>query len=338
MCFWVPIFFFFVAFSAEAQQPTPQPAPGISDRSEPGKTESTQKNEQGQPKQAETQKQPIIINVLPPQKSDTEAADEKQEREEKRDLDRKTVELTDKLATFTKWLFWATFVLGICTAGLVYFGRKQALDMRASLDIARQSANAAKKSAELAKNTLIATQRAWIRIDQIALSGGLFFNEMGASAAVSFTITNIGNSPAIKISPHARLVVMKISGPFPPEEQRELCDAIRQNESGSGFTLFPNESFPRNIGIAAWSLGINVSREEIETARVASADRKHISMHIVGCIDYTFPADENFHHQTGFILELRMSEGYWINPDEESIPVDRLSLIDFPMGIGRHAD
>lgn len=196
---WISIFLFFFAFSAEAQQTAPQPTPSVPDRSEPGKAETTPKNEQGQPKQAEPQKQPIIINVLPTPKTKEDAEDEKRERDEKREIDRKTVDLTDKLARFTAWLFYATFALVVCTGGLVYFGRRQAQDMKSSLDIAKESANAAKEAAMIARQSLMETQRAMIAFKEVQ-----FLNLVENNIIVGFIFKanweNVGQTQAMNCS------------------------------------------------------------------------------------------------------------------------------------------
>src|SRR3984893_16828429 len=111
-------------------------------------------------------------------------------------------------------------------------------------------AAAAEKAADVARQTLIAAQRAWIRTDQIGFGGGgVAIDVNGASVSVSLKITNTGNTPAIKVTPQAWLVVWKSGGPSPWQEQQRRCGEIRgQPFATTGFTLFPGESFPSNIG------------------------------------------------------------------------------------------
>jgi hypothetical protein len=235
------------------------------------------------------------------------------------------------------------FWLGVITvAVIVAYTTVAALQWCAMLrtnKLTRQSADAAKESAKVATQTLVASQRAWIRIDQIGLGGGgLAIDRNGASVSVSFTITNVGNSPAITVTPDAWLVVLK-SGALPlGQEQQKRCGEIRNQPFGLGFTLFPNESFPSNIGIDEWSLGTNVSRKDIEKGATVSADKAHMLLYVVGCIDYTFPTDAAAHHQTGFILEVREDRVFSITLKDGIIPVSRLSLIDTGIGTGKYAD
>lgn len=102
---------------------------------------------------------------------------------------------------------------------------------------------------------------------------------------------------------------------------------------------FPGESFPRNL--VSWSLGVNISREEIEKGLLTSPERKHIALFVVGCIDYTFISDPGHHHQTRFIFDLhRFVDGVpcLVSPDDGQIPANNLRLQDFPLGVGRYAD
>lgn len=115
--------------------------------------------------------------------------------------------------------------------------------MRTSTDAARRSADAAIQSANVAERTLITTQRAWIKVDA-NIAAPLTFHELGASTTVAFKIRNVGNSPAIHVTPHVWLGVLKEGGPSPQDEQKRRRDELRQGSFPFGFTLFPGESFP----------------------------------------------------------------------------------------------
>jgi hypothetical protein len=123
------------------------------------------------------------------------------------------------------------------------------------------------------------------------------------------------------------------------QELQRRCDAIRQGGFGIGFTLFPNEEFPEGKGLSGWSLGINVTPDEIKKALPASKDGKYIALYVIGCIDYTFPTDPTVHHQTGLVYELRKNGPYPISPEDGTVPVDSLMLLSSDeMGAGRHID
>jgi hypothetical protein len=191
-----------------------------------------------------------------------------------------------------------------------------------------------------ARDQLITTQRAWVRIDKIGFDGGLAINMNGAVVFISCKITNVGNSPAINVRHHIWLFVLKSSGPTPWQEQQRRCDEIRNQPFDQtfvpGFTLFPGETFPRNIG-DNWSLQTNASREDIEKGAAMSVDKKHIVLFVIGCIDYTFPTDATTHHQTGFIFEV-LKDFAFVSLEDGEIPGASSNLMEHGIGAGRHAD
>jgi len=185
---------------------------------------------------------------------------------------------------------------------------------------------------------LKASQRAWIRAEVSIGAQPLHFDENNASTAVSFKIHNIGNTPAIKITIHAWLIVLKEGGPFPWQAQLQKCDELRQTQIAGGFALFPDEVFPSAMGLGAYSVGISASQDDITKGMLVSGDKKSISLSVVGCIDYTFPTDPNTHHQTRFIYDLMRSTPAPIRPEEGNIPAASLRLSDSSTIIGREAD
>jgi hypothetical protein len=196
-----------------------------------------------------------------------------------------------------------------------------------------------KQSADATKAALIAGQRAWVRIDEMGVGGGgLSIGNDGAGVSISFVLTNIGNSPAIKLSYHPELVVMA-SGISIPNEQERVCEAARRQWQG-GFTLFPNEQFPRTMGFGQYSVGTSALKDALERGLEVSADKQHVVLFVVGCVDYTFTTDPDTHHQTPFIRELtkRDLRAGGISIDEKIIPAEQLILREFGMGIGRAAD
>jgi hypothetical protein len=167
--------------------------------------------------------------------------------------------------------------------------------------------------------------------------GALAFDQNGASVAISFKITNIGNSPGLNITPNAPLVVAA-QDVLLWREQQKLCYEARACQFGLGFTLFPKEQFPANIGVGAWSLGVNASPEEVKRGLQISADKKHILLVVAGCIEYTFPTDPAVHHQTWFMRDLQKRIPELISPDERMIPVAKLILRESGIGSGQYAD
>ena len=237
--------------------------------------------------------------------------------------------LPDAISIFTFWLVLATAGLGIIAIYQISF-------LRRGEQISANTAQAAKDSADAAKNALIATQRAWIR-PKLSITSPLTFDQNGASTAVGVEVVNVGNTPALSVTPHIWMMALTSAGPYPWQEQQRRCSEIRRGGFALGFTLFPGEKFPTERGIGSYSLGVNTTRDEIERALPASRDGKFVSLYVYGCIDYRFPTDQAIHHQTGFVLQLGKRGGP-ISPDDGTVPLGELMLTDSGLGIGEYAD
>ena len=183
----------------------------------------------------------------------------------------------EAVAEYTKWLAIFTLFLVIATVGLFVSGER-------NIKVADRSAKAAKQSADAAKNALIAGQRARIRIDEVELghSMGLAIGKDGATVSIALVVTNIGNSPAIKLTFHHKLVVLA-EGVSIPSEHEQVCEEARRQWQG-GFTLFPNEQFPRSIGASQLSIFADAPKEAIERGLKSG---QHVDLIVVGCVDYT---------------------------------------------------
>jgi hypothetical protein len=90
---------------------------------------------------------PLMVKILPEQKSQGEIARENAKDE----ADRNLVNLTGRLANYTEFLFFATAALVGVTGGLVWVGYRQISDARDSIAAAVKSANAAEKAANAAE-------------------------------------------------------------------------------------------------------------------------------------------------------------------------------------------
>jgi hypothetical protein len=136
------LFFLLTAFAANSQSQEPPPS-----GAETGKQEQSHAAETNQPASADNKpsaQQPIIVHVEPARKTEAEAEEDRHERKEKAELDRRLVDLTAELSTYTGGLYSATVILAIATValviatvGLVIMAVLQSRDMKASVDLAR---------------------------------------------------------------------------------------------------------------------------------------------------------------------------------------------------------
>ena len=91
---------------------------------------------------------PLIVRTLPSEKTEAERAEEAKDRSEKAATDRQLVYFTAALAAFTAVLAVSTIALWWVTKGLRQFAAEQASDMKSSIAVARQAADAAQSSSE----------------------------------------------------------------------------------------------------------------------------------------------------------------------------------------------
>ena len=99
-----------------------------------------------------TDKSPVIVKVLPTEKSKDDLAREDAKDEEKLAVEGRLVSLTGDLALYTKLLFVSTAILALITLGLVVVGFLQVRDAKKSIDAAVKSAAAAEKSVTYVRN------------------------------------------------------------------------------------------------------------------------------------------------------------------------------------------
>jgi hypothetical protein len=113
----------------------------------------------------------------------------------------------DPIAMFNLILAFSTVGLWAATFFLYRAGEKQ-------IAVTARSSIAAIEAANVAGQTLVATQRAWIKAS-LSVTTPLIFDKNGATTSVGFKISNIGNTPAIGITPNAWLMALTSGGPYP---------------------------------------------------------------------------------------------------------------------------
>lgn len=86
----------------------------------------------------------------------------------------------------------------------------------------RKATDAAKRSADVAETTLIATNRPWLDLDA-RLAGPLTMNEHGeARIAVEVKTENIGHSPAVSVSDAQSMIQVILLTPNPWQESKSV--------------------------------------------------------------------------------------------------------------------
>ncbi len=139
----------------------------------------------------------------------------------------------------TIWLMWrATGALVRETretgAGLVASNRSLA-------EATQATAEAAKKSANIAEQVLIATQRPWVTFSA-ELAGTLAFDGSGASISVKIVTENIGPTPAIAVLAHP-VIFCQEKQPFKAVDVIKRRSAEFNTAGRLGHTLSKGEKF-----------------------------------------------------------------------------------------------
>jgi hypothetical protein len=183
-----------------------------------------------------TENSPVIVKVIPAEKSKDDLAREDTKDKEKIAIDRQIASLTGDLAFYTKLLFGATALLALITFGLVVASFRQVYDAKISVAAAVKSAGAAEKSADAAKlsaQAAINADRAFLfisieydnfnNIAGIALANKSFFPDdikgVPPYMEAQYTIKNYGKTFALIKEVSHQLVVSPI---FPTEPEYEI--------------------------------------------------------------------------------------------------------------------
>lgn len=110
------------------------------------------------------------------------------------------------IAAFTGMLFLATLGLMIATLGLWSLGFRQSEDMRHAIAIFKQSADAAKQSAEIASQSFTKIERPYVFPSNV--SRLLPPTEKIGQIHIEFTLSNFGRTPALVNDLSAELFVL----------------------------------------------------------------------------------------------------------------------------------
>lgn len=220
----------FLFIQKTLHEPTPAPLKGANQ--ELGKSTNTDKNAKG--KIGESEGRPAFIKIIPADTSPEDQHHKTYEHKEKPALDRWLSYGTISLAVFTLFLFGVTVVLAWYTFSLWddsrRTGRLQGLHMRKSLAVSKQSAIAAKESADVARESLeqmknrantelrayVAVKSAFLRLTSTATNSRKILGKI--------TIVNAGKTPA-------KNVKLAINVDFFPEETGVFEPAYRDEQT-----------------------------------------------------------------------------------------------------------
>ena len=134
-----------------------------------------------------------------------------------------------------------TSIIGLVTVLLTI---NQLFFLSRSVDIAAQSAQAAKQSADVAREALVTSNRPWVSILHPSIESPLTWNNQGARVTIGVEAKNIGRSPAFDVRTKIETLI------FPGREETGLeafCHGVKQGRIRQAGTirtssvLFPEE-------------------------------------------------------------------------------------------------
>lgn len=220
------------------------------------------------------------------------------------------------------WLtFWAVFIYAAITLAVWHATNK--------------AADAAKESADTARDALIVSERPWITVaitfeeppHAHSAKPGFFFNPDGTATLNAFiSVKNIGHSIAtsIYISPQMYPPAFNNMLTEPIDKQYLWCDKVRQQTSMDSkrlISLFPGEERTENFTFS-------MSKQDIQAAMQSGSfiNQTTIIPVIYGCVNYNSGLFKGV-RQTPFLYEmnpLRVAPGV--------IPASGLEFIKISRG------
>lgn len=249
------------------------------------------------------------------------------------------------IARYNLWLMIFTGLLA--AVGITQIGFLINADQNAS-----ESAAAAKRSADTARDTLIATERPWIWPEIVASSDFVFKEDRSATLSIRYTLENMGNTPALSVWPGTKFFPFfwgKVEGNPPniakivpqimvSKDLRDWCqgEALHSEQLAKadwvqGEPLFPGKTLPGGINNLSMAAGSTENRTQMSNGAVVPV--------LYFCATYRFPADEKSHYTGRAFLVMRADPkspggAREPNPAEGNIPAAEVRLIPQPFGSG----
>lgn len=183
----------FCLLAGSAYSEPPSPAPLESKKHEQAKTRQSQ--QQTNTEERGSQTRPLGFEILPPNGSDETARHQRENENNKSFYDRLSAWSTLALAVITLFLWYATYKLANEAKKT---STQQATDMKTSLSVAQQSAEAAQMSAYAvteAVKAALAIQRPYIFVVDVAPDDPRI--PEGLDTYISYGMVNYGGVPAI---------------------------------------------------------------------------------------------------------------------------------------------
>lgn len=206
--------------------------------------------------------------------------------------------------------------------------------LKETLEANKISADAARKSVELADRSLSAVDRPWLSV-RFEIGSDLKFSSEGGRITIVFAVKNIGKSPALHADVYAEFRMISPRSDF-VEEHLKTCartkPPLTPDTPAAGFSLFPDEQL-------VISHSLPISHDDMQKARLTFEDIYKddgplgpvwFNPILFGCVTYRFASDGSY-HQTPFIADIfridhRPNSRMGIDPSKGDLPARMLRL------------
>lgn len=188
----------------------------------------------------------------------------------------------ERMADYTLALVvWTAVLAAFAGFELVYIRRQDALTRR-SLDVSKQSADAA-----------IAGQRPWLEVKNVGIFRSFEITNQGITQSTSITLFNHGNTPATNIHVFAVLAATPIRNGLDFEvalrEAHQLSNNWRAIRNRLGTTIFPKAE---GRGDGANTLQLSAEAIAAAAALTDADSGGRVIFLLSGCVDYSFGGGE----------------------------------------------
>jgi hypothetical protein len=253
---------------------------------------------------------------LGPAQQQTAEKDQKGQSNEKSNVTLWDRWFPDSISVYTLFLMIFTGLLAVAGVYQLNF-------LSRAEGIAAATSEAAKDSADLAKDTLIASNRPWLYVDA-KIKGIIDFTREPITVPIEYVVTNSGHSPALSVWITAEFLVHNL-GRAAWDIQRDYCDGIRKTftERSVGdpkkarLVVFPDHPY---LETAYYQ----IDQDQLKAAVKITGN--YAQSLLIGCVNYRTSVDSDA-HQTRFIFEFRRPDGVnavmWAAPKSAT---DEISL------------
>lgn len=188
---------------------------------------------------------------------------------------------------------------------------------------------AANRAADVARDTLVAAQRPWVKVSSARVTSPLLFDDQEGRVDLALVLKNVGKSPALRISLDVSLVETN-RGFSQSDFAKSIVESRRRIATDPlalkpDITLFPDDVL--EVRTTAWMNNGPLSNSREWAGKHPGAI---VIPAVIGCVVYEFPFEEGF-HQTGIIYVLQKLRPYPLGqsqPKYSTVPKDYPAISD----------